>query len=168
MAYAKQSSNEGEEETGLGFGGLAQFDLDGNLLNIWGTPETPGNLLDAPWGIAIAPDDFGEFSNALLVGNFGDGRIVGYNQTSMELIGYLEDLQGNPIEIDGLWDIAFGNGESLGEANHLYFATGPNDETNGLFGKLQPVSVPEPTTGLLTFLGIVGIGWVSKQRTSKH
>ncbi|MEA5536154.1 TIGR03118 family protein [Crocosphaera sp. XPORK-15E] len=160
VAYAKQSGTPGEEETGLGFGGLAQFDINGNLLNIWETPETSRNLLNAPWGMAIAPDDFGELSNALLVGNFRDGRIVGFDQTTREAIGYLEDTRGNPLEIDGLWDLSFGNGESLGEANHLYFAAGPNDETDGLFGSLQ--SVPEPTTGLLTFLGVTGIAWVSK------
>lgn len=163
IAYAKQSSNEGEEETGLGLGGLAQFDLNGNLIKVWQTPETPGNLLDAPWGMAIAPSDFGKFSNALLVGNFGDGRIVGYDQTTMESLGYLEDSQGNPVEIDGLWDIAFGNGASLGEANHLYFAAGPNEEVNGIFGKLESVSVPENKTNLFTLLTVTAMIWCSKK-----
>ncbi|MGD1702477.1 TIGR03118 family protein [Dapis sp. BLCC M229] len=168
VAYAKLSDEPGEELAAAGLGRLAEYDIEGNLLNIWGpdTDDANENLLNAPWGVAIAPDDFGEFSNSLLVANFGDGRIVGYDRTSREQIGFLTDESGNPIEIEGLWGLIFGNGASLGETNHLYFAAGPNDEADGLFGKLQVAessSIPEPTS-VLALLGVTGLGLISKCR----
>lgn len=66
---------------------------------------------------AIAPSDFGEFSDALLVANFGDGTIVGFDRNTKQVIGYLRDLQGNPLVIPGLWGLTFGNGVSLGKTN---------------------------------------------------
>ena len=135
VAYAQLSGIPGEELSGPGIGYLASFDLNGKLLNVW---EGKG-LLNAPWGLAIAPSDFGEFRDALLVANFGDGTIVGYDRTTRTQLGYLLDPSGNPIKIDGLWGLTFGNGVSLGEADHLYFTAGPNDESDGLFGKLQAV-----------------------------
>ena len=152
VAYAKLSGTPGEELQGPGLGYLASFDLNGNFLHVWEGKD----LLNAPWGLAIAPSDFGEFSNALLVGNFGDGTIVGYDQTTRTPIGYLRDPAGNPITIDGLWGLTFGNGASLGEANHLYFTAGPHEEADGLFGKLQ--AVPEPATLTLLGAGLAGVG----------
>jgi hypothetical protein len=52
-------------------------------------------------------------------------------------LDYVRDAQGNKVVIDGLWGLQFGNGASLGEADHLYFAAGPKKEPQGLFGKLQ-------------------------------
>ncbi len=169
VAYAKLSDEPGEEQAEQGLGRLAQFDIEGNLIKTWGsdTDDPNQNLLNAPWGLAIAPEDFGEFSNALLVGNFGDGRIVGYDQTTGDQIGYIEDPSGNPIEIEGLWGLTFGNGASLGETNHLYFAAGPDDESNGLFGKLQVSqgqSVPEPRISVLAFLAVTGLALIGKGR----
>ncbi|MEL7037909.1 MAG: TIGR03118 family protein [Cyanobacteria bacterium J06592_8] len=169
VAYAKLSDEPGEELAEVGLGRLAEYDIEGNLLNIWG-PDTDAadeNLLNAPWGLAIAPSDFGELSNSLLVGNFGDGRIVGYDRTTREQIGFLEDESGNPIEIEGLWGLIFGNGASLGETNSLYVAAGPNDEADGLFAKLEvaeSASVPEPTTSLFTLLGVTGLALSAKRR----
>ncbi|NEP85519.1 MAG: TIGR03118 family protein [Okeania sp. SIO2C2] len=169
VAYAKLSDEPGEEQAKVGLGRLAEYDIEGNLLNIWGqdTDDPNENALNAPWGLAIAPDDFGEFSNALLVGNFGDGRIVGYDRTTREEIGFLMDESGNPIEIEGLWGLIFGNGASLGETNHLYFAAGPNDEADGLFGSLQVAqnkSTPEPTVSILGLLGVAGLTLARKGR----
>ena len=149
VTYARSSDVAGEEVAGLGLGGVAEFDYDGNLIATYGeNPEAAGNLLNAPWGLAIAPDDFGEFSNALLVANFGDGTIVGFDRDTQEEIGYLLDDSGNPLEVDGIWGMIFGNGASLGETNNLYFAAGPEDEADGLFGKLVPIDEPiEPTNG---------------------
>ncbi|WNZ21420.1 TIGR03118 family protein [Leptolyngbya sp. NK1-12] len=127
----------GDELVGPGLGKLAQFDFDGNLIATW----DDGGLLNAPWGLAIAPADFGEFSNTLLVTNFGDGTIVAFDQTTRQPLGYLEDPKGDPIAIPGIWGILFGNGASLGETNHLYYAAGPDTGPNagdGLFGKIQP------------------------------
>jgi uncharacterized protein (TIGR03118 family) len=160
VTYAQQSTESlGSETIGAGLGRIAQFDFNGNLINTW----EDGGLLNVPAGLAIAPSDFGEFSNSLLVANFGDGTIVGFDPNTRQPLGYLEDSQGNPIVIPGLWGLTFGNGASLGEANHLYFAAGPEDGSNdGLFGKLQ--SVPEPGSVLALFV-VSGVGVVSSRRT---
>jgi Ca2+-binding RTX toxin-like protein len=83
-----------------------------------------------------ATANFGDFSNALLVGNFGDGRINAYDIQTGAKLGTLSQAAGKPLVIDGLWGLAFGNGVSAGDANSLYFAAGPDDETHGLFGKI--------------------------------
>lgn len=124
----------GEEDAGLSKGRLAEFAPDGRLIAVWRGRGT----LNAPWGVALAPDNFGLFSGCLLVGNFGDGSVVAFHPRSKVAIAYLRDEHGRTVKIDGLWGLQFGNGASLGEANHLYFAAGPNDESDGLFGKLVP------------------------------
>lgn len=146
VTYAKPVAGE-PTEAETGGGKLAQFDFDGNLLSIW----DDGGLLDIPAGLAIAPNNFGEFSNALLVANFGNGKITAFDQNSKQAIGYLQDPSGNPVSISGLWGLTFGNGKSLGELNHLYFSASPQDgSTDGLFGKLQ--SVPESSSTLAILL----------------
>ena len=94
--------------------------------------------LNAPWGVAWAPDNFGRFGGDLLVGNFGNGRIHAYRLTSAGwmLDGALANANGRNLRIDGLWGIAFGNGAAAGPTNVLYFAAGPNDEAHGLFGSV--------------------------------
>jgi uncharacterized protein (TIGR03118 family) len=94
-----------------GCGFVAVFDQRGLYIR---TLEGQGRL-NAPWGMAVAPANFGPFSRALLVGNFGDGTIVGFDLTTGKQIDYLRDLQGDIIAIDGLWAIFFGNGASLAE-----------------------------------------------------
>lgn len=114
--------------------------------------STPRSTISVP--VPNDPADFGAFSDALLVSNFGDGTIVAFDRTTHTAIDYLRDPYGNPISIAGIWGLQFGNGASLGEANHLYFAAGPADETDGLFGKLQVTApVPEPATWLLVLAG---------------
>lgn len=123
----------GEEQKGAGLGRIVEYDLDGKLVRIWNDK----GLLNAPWGFSVAPSEgFGKFSGALLVGNFGDGTIVAFDPKTFEAIDYLKNKDKN-IQIDGLWGLMFGNGASLGEKNQLYFAAGPNDETDGLFGKIK-------------------------------
>jgi uncharacterized protein (TIGR03118 family) len=93
--------------------------------------------LNAPWGLAIAPHNFGPFSSALLVGNFGDGTIVAFDLRTGDQLDYLRDTAGRRIAIDGLWALFFGNGASLGREDFLYFTAGPNGETDGIFGSLH-------------------------------
>ena len=87
--------------------------------------------------MAIAPSDFGEFSNSLLVGNFGDGTINAYNSSTGAYLGDLRDGTGEVIEIDGLLGLHFGNGTASGDRNALYFAAGPDAGAHGLFGSLR-------------------------------
>lgn len=117
-------------------GKLVEYDLSGALVRVYDDAKR----LNAPWGVAIAPANFGKLSGAVLVGNFGGaGRICAFNGATGH---YLDDLRGpddKAVGIAGLWGLQFGNGESLGDANALYFAAGPEDETDGLFGSLRYV-----------------------------
>ncbi|MGB0876563.1 MAG: TIGR03118 family protein [Mycobacterium sp.] len=118
-------------------GKLAEFDSNGDLVRIY----EDGGRLNAPWGVALAPDDFGALSGKLLVGNFGGaGRILGFDPDTGTFIDYLRDEDGQPAAIMGLWALMFGNGESLGDSNALYFTAGPAEETEGLFGALRPAT----------------------------
>jgi uncharacterized protein (TIGR03118 family) len=128
------------ERTCGGCGYVAVFNWRGLHVR---TLEGRGRL-NAPWGLAIAPENFGRFSNALLVGNFGDGTIVGFDPTTGQQIDYLRDPQGKIIAIDGLWAIFFGNGASLGRADFLYWTAGFNEETDGGFGSLNYIGTPNP------------------------
>ena len=124
----------GEEDTSKpGYGRLAEFSEDGKLVQVW----NDGGKLSAPWGLTYAPADFGALSGALLVANFGDGTIVGFDATTHEPIDVMRTPKGKPINIDKIWGLMFGNGESLGDKNALYYTAGPDDERDGLFGSLR-------------------------------
>lgn len=134
-ALAHVGDDPGEEDQYPGYGYIAAFDLEGRLIQQFEHVLE----LNAPWGLTVAPDNFGAFSGCLLVGNFGDGRILAFDRTTGAYIDLIRDESGNPIELDGLWGMLFGNGVTLGESNHMYFAAGPNEEEDGLFGKLVPL-----------------------------
>jgi uncharacterized protein (TIGR03118 family) len=114
-------------------GRLAEFDASGKFVARW----YGRGYLNYPWGVAQAPDNFGLYGGCLLVGNFGDGTIVAFHPRWRVALDYVRDAGGKKVVIDGLWGLQFGNGASLGEADHLYFAAGPEKEKQGLFGKLQ-------------------------------
>ncbi len=135
VAYAKTTADPVEEEQGPGLGYVAEFDLDG----LHRRTLAHSRRLNAPWGLALAPDGFGSFSKRLIVGNFGDGTLVAFGLKSGKQKGYLRGRDRQAIQIDGLWGLAFGNGASLGRANYLYFTAGPNGEADGLFGSLHLV-----------------------------
>jgi uncharacterized protein (TIGR03118 family) len=146
VAYAKQDAAKHFDVPGVGNGYIATFDTSGKLIaNFIST-----GALNSPWGLAVAPSTFGDFSGALLVANFGDGLIHAYNASTGALMGTLSDTKNNPISIPGLWSINFGNGGSGGDKSTLYFTAGiggPNGEpvtTHGLFGSIQ--STPNFTT----------------------
>ena len=138
VTYAQQSHKEPDEETDHGSGFVDVFDTSGHLLQ----RLIMGNHLNAPWGVALAPANFGSFSGALIVGNFGDGHIQAFDPSDGRFLGRMKDEDGKPIAIDGLWGIAFGNGTNAGDRNALYFAAGPDGETHGLFGSLRLVQQP--------------------------
>jgi uncharacterized protein (TIGR03118 family) len=134
VAYAKQDSNKLDDVGGSGNGFVNIFTPNGQLIR---RLVTQGPL-NSPWGMAIAPAGFGQFSGALLVGNFRDGRITAFDPTTGALLGQLSDATGAPISIHGLWGLWFGNGGNGGVTTKLYFAAGPDNETHGLFGSLTP------------------------------
>jgi uncharacterized protein (TIGR03118 family) len=143
VAYAmfNPAGDEGmEEEDGVGFGHIVEYNEDGTFVKDFNDQ----GLLNAPWGMTIAPAGFGPFGGDLLVSNFGDGTIAAFDPTTGNFIDQLRDGNGNVISIDGLWGLVFGNGVSLGDANSLYFTAGPNREFDGEFGKLTglPNAVP--------------------------
>jgi uncharacterized protein (TIGR03118 family) len=131
VTYAKQDSAKHDDVPGAGLGWVDIFDTNGNLIGTF----AKGGKLNAPWGVAQAPFNFGRFSNAILIGNFGDGRINAYNPINRKFLGQLADPSGKPITIDELWALTFGG--ALGsDPGTLYFTAGPNDEADGLFGSL--------------------------------
>jgi uncharacterized protein (TIGR03118 family) len=140
VTYAKQDSAKHDDVAGVGNGYVATFDTTGKLL----TNLVSAGVLNSPWGMALAPATFGDFSGALLVANFGDGLIHAYNATNGGLMGTLTDPSSNAIAIPGMWSINFGNGGSGGDKSTLYFTAGiagPNGapvESHGLFGSIQP------------------------------
>ena len=140
VAFAKKEAGGDDEVQGPGLGLIGAFTPSGKLIR-WFEHV---NDLNAPWGMAMAPSEFGAFSHHLLVGQFGSGEILAFNATSGEYAGKLLRPVadgGQPISIDGLWGIGFGSGAAnSGPLTTLFFAAGPNSESNGLFGSLTPVS----------------------------
>lgn len=141
VEYAKVDPATGDDLPGPGNGYVSVFDTNGNFLN----RLVSNGPLNSPWGVTIAPAGFGAFPGALLVGNFGDGRINAFNPTTGAFLGTLNNEAGNPVEIENLWAINFGNGAGAGDTGTLYFAAGYDDEHHGLFGSLKPSS-PATTT----------------------
>ena len=132
VTFALQRAGKHDDQAGVGKGFVDIFDTDGTLQK---RLVAHGNL-NSPWGVALAPHDFGQFSRDLLVGNFGDGTINAYNPHSGAFKGTLTDRKGGAIQTDGLWGLAFGNDFGAGRANELFFSAGINDESHGLFGKI--------------------------------
>ncbi|RQR60393.1 TIGR03118 family protein [Burkholderia sp. Bp9125] len=133
VTYAKQDAAAHDDVAGAGFGLIDVFSPSGQFLQRFAT----GGPLNAPWGIALAPADFGRFSHAVLVGNFGDGMLHAFDATSGMLLGTLLQGDGSAIVEPGLWGIAFGNGLNNQPTNTLFFVAGPNDEADGLYGRID-------------------------------
>lgn len=110
------------------------FDTEGNLIKHFAA----NGPLHSPWGIALAPADFGPFSNALLVANnIPDGRINAFNPDTGAFLGTLRDVDGKPIVIDQVWALVFGaDHPANGAHNQLFFTAGPNNYANGTFGMI--------------------------------
>jgi uncharacterized protein (TIGR03118 family) len=140
VTYAKQDAQKHTSVGGPGNGYVATFNLNGSLTaNL--ISQGP---LNSPWGIAIAPANFGAFAGALLVGNFTDGKINAFSATTGALLGTLDNTTGNPISIPGLWSLDFGGGAQSEDPGTLYITAGigggPNNDpvqSHGLLASIQ-------------------------------
>jgi len=132
VLYAKQDATKHDAKPGPGLGVIDIFDLNGNLVKRFASK----GKLNAPWGIALAPANYGTFSNNLLIGNLGDGHITAYDATTGAPKGQLSNAAGQPIVLKGLWGLMFGNGGQGGVKNVLYFTSGPSGYQHGRFGSI--------------------------------
>ncbi|HET6995849.1 MAG TPA: TIGR03118 family protein [Chitinophagaceae bacterium] len=134
VMYAKVDDATGEEQKGAGLGYVDIYNPDGSFVKRFASQGS----LNAPWGIAQAPAGFIKGnSSVILIGNFGDGHINAFDLTG-NLLGSLH-MDGGPVVIDGLWGISFApSSATTVDPNWLFFAAGPNDENDGLFGYIKP------------------------------
>jgi uncharacterized protein (TIGR03118 family) len=146
VTYAKQNADKHDDVEGPGNGFIDEFTTSGHFLRRFASGTAAGGTLTAfnsPWGMTIAPHGFGKFGGALLVGNFGDSHVNAFSLKTGRFLGQLEDTHGRALVLDGgfhgpstkgLWGIDFGNGEGGAGERTLFFASGINDEADGLFG----------------------------------
>jgi len=141
------------DDAPLGSGFVSVFDTNGNFVRRFVT----GGPLASPWGLALAPSNFGQFSNDLLIGNFNDdnGNINAFDPVTGSFLGSMRLEDGTLVSLPDLWSISFGNGATAGPLNTLFFTAGIGDELHGLFGSFTVV--PEPASlgvfgGALAFL----------------
>jgi uncharacterized protein (TIGR03118 family) len=149
VAYARNDA--GEEEVGEGLGVVNVFDTNGTFVK---RLVEEGGVLNAPWGMAFAPSDYGTFSGTVLIGNFGDGKINAFDVATGEHVGTISDADGEPFAVPGLWGIAFGNDHNNQPPTTLFYAAGTNGEVNGEFGRIdmgsEPPVLDEPPEVTLT------------------
>ncbi|MBV8215049.1 MAG: TIGR03118 family protein [Verrucomicrobia bacterium] len=146
VTYAKRNNTKTFVTFGAGLGYVDVFSPDGHFL----MQLQHNDSLNAPWGLTLAPTDFGSFSHRVIVGEFGNGWISAFDAVTGKFIDNFKDQNNNIISIGGpgaLWSLAFGDGEPNSDptggqpANALYFTAGPfvNNAFHGLFGTLTPV-----------------------------
>jgi uncharacterized protein (TIGR03118 family) len=140
VTFAKQDAAKHDDVALPAHGLVDIFDLSGHML----TRFTQHAHLNSPWGVVQAPPSFGDSAGAILIGNFGDGRIHAFDPDTGKSLGSVTNSLGQEIVIDGLWSLAVGNGRGGGDAGTIYFTAGPNGEKNGLFGSLSPVALGTP------------------------
>lgn len=136
VTYAKQDATHHDDVAGPGNGFVDVFSPGGQLL----ARLEHGPWMNSPWGVAMAPGDFGEFSHSLLIGNFGGGNIAAFNPVNGNFLGNVLNPDNSTLHIDGLWSLQFGNNAAAGASNTLFFTAGINGEADGLFGTITPVA----------------------------
>jgi uncharacterized protein (TIGR03118 family) len=149
VTYVLHEDGSRFETDGPGLGFVDIFTSSGRLLQ----RLEHGDWLNAPWGVALAPLDFGRFSHDLLIGQFaggGDtqssGFIAAYDLATGKFDGLLQDASGKPLTINGIWALSPGNlspannDPAAAPAAEMYFTAGPNHGSGGLFGYLTAVS----------------------------
>ena len=134
VTYAKQDADKVDDVHGRGLGYVERVR---RATAICCSALAMRGFLNAPWGLALAPAGFGEFAGRLLVGNFGDGRINAFDVATGRWMGLLTGNDRRPLQIDGLWGLAFGNGYAGQMIDSLYFTAGPDDEAHGAYGVID-------------------------------
>jgi uncharacterized protein (TIGR03118 family) len=136
VTFALQDQFKHDDVAGKGNGFVDEFDLNGKLID----RVASRGPLDSPWGLAIAPADFGKYAGDLLVGNFGDGTINAFDvEHDDKNMGKLRGVDGRPITIGDLWSLTPGNDGHAGSSGKIYFTAGIKDEAQGLFGSLSRI-----------------------------
>ena len=145
VTYAMQDATAHDEVLGAGLGYVNIFDVNGNLLKRFSS----AGVLNAPWGIALAPAGFGSSGGNLLIGNFGDGAINRFDPVSGNSLGSISLASGKQLVIPGVWALVFGNGAANQPSGTLFYTAGPNNQTDGVFGRIDEVAgtSPAPCTG---------------------
>ena len=144
VSYAQQSlPDKHDNANGAGLGFVDIYDTNGTLIK---RLISTGGALNAPWGMALAPADFGTLGGKLLVGNFGDGVINAFDPATGDAAGTVSDAAGHAIATPGLWGIAFGNDAHNQPHNTLFYAAGTNSEADGVYGRIDVGATP-PTLG---------------------
>jgi uncharacterized protein (TIGR03118 family) len=140
VAYAKQNGTDNHDQSnGAGLGLVDIFDTNGGFVSHL---VAAGGPLNAPWGVALAPADFGTLSNAVLIGNFGDGKINAFATGTGTFVGTVADSHGTAFSQVGLWGLAFGNDTGNQPHNTLFFSAGVDDQSNGEFGRIDAGAAP--------------------------
>lgn len=145
VTFAKQDADKKDDVAGPGHGLVEVLDLVTQRFQRFVTGSDAGGHfreINSPWGVAVAPSTFGKHANQLLVGNFGSGTIMAFDENG-HFKGFLKSRSERPVVIDGLWALKFGNGGKAGVPGTLYFTAGPDGESHGLFGSLEPALQPQ-------------------------
>jgi uncharacterized protein (TIGR03118 family) len=145
VTYAMQDTAKHDEVPGAGMGYVDVFDLSGNLVSRFAS----AGVLNAPWGIAVAPSGFASLAGDVLIGNFGDGKINVFSPNGTQLAtsaGPLTGSNGQPLAFPGLWSLVFGNGDSDKPLTTLFYTAGFANQTDGVFGSITSATTTTTTT----------------------
>jgi uncharacterized protein (TIGR03118 family) len=132
VSYALQDAAREDDVAGPAHGFVDVYTTSG----AWVKRFAGHGVLNSPWGMTIAPANFGQFSGDLLIGNFGDGRIHAFDPSTGEVLGTLRGTSGRPLAIDGLWALMVGDAAAGGPSS-VWFSAGPDAEAHGLLGVLR-------------------------------
>jgi uncharacterized protein (TIGR03118 family) len=154
VTYVVYDSGGNETPSGI----VDIYDTSGNFISRFSS----SSLLDAPWGITLAPTTFGAFGGDILIGNFLNGEINAFDPVTGAYLGTLDGSNGLPIADPGLWALEFRTGGTGDNTNALYFTAGIDDETHGLFGEITPT--PEPAPFVLAGIGVLALALARLRR----
>jgi uncharacterized protein (TIGR03118 family) len=136
VTYGKQNASKTDVVTGTGLGFVDVYSVDGVLIHHL-VKNGAASPLNAPWGLAIAPQGFGPFGGDLLVGNLGNGWINAFSPTTGKFLGTLNGTSGWPVTVSGLWGLRPGT-SAFGGRGTLVFSAGPSNYGHGVVGTLTP------------------------------